>query len=326
MINLITGTPGSGKTAYALKFMLDQLKGSKRKVYVHGIPDLKIPHEKVYCSSKNCDVCSMVDQSLIHPSLLADQWHEYAPDGAVYFFDECQNIYRPRNSASKVPDSVQAFEVHRHRGLDFFLITQAPSLIDSNIRALVSRHIHLKPTWLGRYQYEWPECKASVQSTTDAIKSKYHLDKKVFKLYKSASIHTKQQRKIPFILYILIFTVLSVFGLSYRVYARVSPNLKNESVSQDSLLKQSSTGAEIAPAVAVPVDEKYTYQELMQFSYSADFLDKSRLPTFCYFTSQTSYKCSVSRIIHKRFKSSYCVSDVCYFFIDVKTGLVKESV
>ena len=59
-----------------------------------------------------------------------------APDGSVYFLDEAQNIYRPRSSASKVPESVAAFEVHRHKGLDFFLITQNPRLIDANIRAI----------------------------------------------------------------------------------------------------------------------------------------------------------------------------------------------
>ncbi len=154
MINLITGTPGSGKTSYALKFLLDQIKGSKRKIYVHGIPNLKIPHEQVYCRSKTCDHCSLLDIENMPESLMADQWHKYAPDGSVYFFDEAQNIYRPRSSASKVPDSVAAFEVHRHKGLDFFFITQNPRLIDSNIRALISRHIHLKPTWAGSVSAE----------------------------------------------------------------------------------------------------------------------------------------------------------------------------
>lgn len=232
MINLITGTPGSGKTSYALKFMLDQIKGSKRKLYVHGIPDLKIPHEQVYCSSKTCDYCGSKDLMDVDPSMMADQWHKYAPDGSVYFFDESQNIYRPRSSSSKVPDSVAAFEVHRHRGLDFFFITQNPRLIDSNIRALVSRHIHLKPTWAGRFQYEWAEVKDNVQSTSDAIRSSYKLDKKTFSLYKSASIHTKQKRKIPMAVFTLLFALTAFAYLSYSFYSRKNAQINSSNIAK----------------------------------------------------------------------------------------------
>lgn len=151
----------------------------------------------------------------------ANEWHEYAPQGAVFFFDEAQNIYRPRSSSGKVPENVAAFEVHRHKGLDFFLITQNPSLIDSNLRALVSRHIHLRVNWRGRQQFEWPECKNSVQSTGDAIKSSYTLPKHVFELYQSASLHTKQPRKVPLAFYVIIALVLAFAYFSYSFYSRM---------------------------------------------------------------------------------------------------------
>lgn len=333
MINLITGTPGSGKTSYALQFLLEQLKGSKRKIYVHGIPELKIPHEQVYCSSKTCDICQPILAEFdIDPSLMAENWHLYAPEGAVYFFDEVQNIYRPRASSAKVPDSVASFEVHRHKGLDFFLITQNPKLLDTNIRSLVSRHIHLKPTWVGRFQYEWPECKDSVQSTTDAIKSTYKLDKNTFSLYKSASIHTKQKRKIPTILYFLIVMLIILVFLSQSIYARKLSN--QEQIKADIQL---GSGVVVEPDASgntdttVPLDlsieqkPKYLdYVELAVQSYNG-FVDPVELdPNQCFIYSKKNYKCYVPQHLVARFQQSYCNGSLCFAFIRYQVANDKK--
>ena len=318
MINLITGSPGSGKTSYALKFMLDQLKGSKRKIYVHGIPDLKIPHEQVYCSSKTCDHCGMLDVSKIDPSLMVDRWHEFAPDGSVYFLDEAQNIYRPRSSASKVPESVAAFEVHRHKGLDFFLITQNPRLIDANIRVLVSRHIHLKPTWAGRFQYEWPETKDNVQSTTDAIRSTYKLDKKTFDLYKSASIHTKQKRVIPTALYVILISFLVLGFLSYKVYNRMNPEQPIDIIAKNKVTKTPVAGADAQEDTAMGVymteNIAYTNKQLLLISFKLDY-DEDMLPISCSVYSSKTYKCLIPKSISKRYKQSSCEKDLCFTFL-----------
>ncbi|MDO9104756.1 MAG: zonular occludens toxin domain-containing protein [Methylovulum sp.] len=214
MITLITGVPGSGKTAYALNAMLQHAQENNRPIFVHGIPGLKIAHEPVKCSSQHCDACHTLSDEL----LKADDWHTWAPDGAILFYDETQNVFRPRSSSSKVPDYVAALEVHRHRGLDFYLITQHPNLIDANVRRLVSKHIHLAGTWLRRISYEWGETASNVQSTTTAVKTTYKIPKKVFPLYQSASLHTKLNRKIPPLLYIMA-ALLVIFSLgAYRLY------------------------------------------------------------------------------------------------------------
>lgn len=209
MITLLTGVPGSGKTAYALNLMInDYLKSdSSRPLFVHGIPDLKLPHETVVCSSIGCDCCPNLPQG---DYLKADEWHNWAPDGAVMFYDEVQTIHRPRSSSAKVPEVIAAYEIHRHRGLDFILITQNPNLIDANVKRLVSKHIHLTTNWAHRIQYEWPECQNNVQSVSTAVKSNYSIPKKVFGLYKSASLHTKVKRKTPAIVW--IFAALLIIG------------------------------------------------------------------------------------------------------------------
>ncbi|GAB6140861.1 zonular occludens toxin domain-containing protein [Methylosoma difficile] len=231
MITLITGVPGSGKTAYALSEMLKFVgKDSVRPLYVHGIPDLKLPHEAVVCSSPSCDCCPNLPPS---DYLKADQWHEWAPDGAILFFDEVQTIHRPRSSASKVPEVIAAYEIHRHRGLDFYLITQNPNLMDGNVRRLVSKHIHLTTNWMHRVQYEWPECSANVQSVQHAVKSAYKIPKHVFKLYKSASLHTKIQRKTPALAYIFIALVIFlIFGVKTFLGIALNPNQQTAKQTQ----------------------------------------------------------------------------------------------
>src|SRR4030065_2006623 len=77
--------------------------------------------------------------------------------GALIVYEECQNNFRPRAAGSAVPDCVSALEVHRKQGLDFWMITQRPLQVDSNLRGLCGRHIALHDMALGRFKYEWPE-------------------------------------------------------------------------------------------------------------------------------------------------------------------------
>jgi len=216
MINLLTGVPGSGKTSFSLDFMLQQTAGG-RKLYVHGVPELKIPHIKLTCSSKLCTACIELSDEEKAKAFPADEWNIHCEDNAVIFMDEVQHVFRARGQ-KMTPEAVEAFETHRHRGLDFYLLTQSPKLIDSNIRELVSRHIHLKSNWLHRLQFEWPECKDNVRSTTDAIKSGYKLKKYTFDLYRSATQHTKQKHKIPMAFYILLFLIPTVITAGYFIY------------------------------------------------------------------------------------------------------------
>jgi zona occludens toxin len=224
MINLFTGAGGTGKTCYTISEML-RITGEGRPLFVHGVPDLKIPHETVICTSPNCMVCPQ-DRKEREGVLLAEEWHQWAPDGAVLLFDEVQNVYRARSSSLKPLDSIMAFETHRHRGLDFYLISQAPMLFDPNLRRLVNKHIHLTGSWARRIQYEWPECSSSL-SLTSAIKSSYNLDKKVFGLYKSAVLHTTVKRKIPSAVYATgVLLVALLFGANTvysNLQARTAP-------------------------------------------------------------------------------------------------------
>ncbi|MGN7045978.1 zonular occludens toxin domain-containing protein, partial [Neisseria sp. P0001.S010] len=141
MLYLYTGVPGAGKTLYAVSNLVKRKDFKDRPIFVDGIKDLD--HDKI----------NYFD---IPEGESIQTWLKWAPPGAIIVVDECQRIFRPRPSGSKVPDYVAELETHRHRGLDFILITQHPRLIDVHLRGLIEHHTHLGKTNLGlRRKMEW---------------------------------------------------------------------------------------------------------------------------------------------------------------------------
>lgn len=213
MITLITGIPGSGKTSYVVSELL-KLQG--RPIYADGIPDLAIEHTP-------CPPLHEWTHSQPDPSSASGQKISFAfPPNSVVIIDECQRVYRPRPAGSKVPPEVAAFETHRHEGLDFWLITQNPTLLDANVRKLIGRHVHFRVTWAGRYMHEWTET-ADVESSvarSNAATTRYKLPKQAFNHYKSAVLHTKNKAKIPMVAYVFGAAVIGLGVLSWNFYNR----------------------------------------------------------------------------------------------------------
>lgn len=242
MLTLITGAPGAGKTA-ALVSMLEEL-GKERELWVNGIPDLKIPHRTLEDPSK---------------------WIETVPDGSVIIIDEVQNVWRPAGPGQKIPDHIAALETHRHRGLDFYIITQGPNLVHSNVRALVGRHVHLRDLGvLGRWWYEWPEtadnCRTGWKNAP--IKKRYKLPKKIFGSYKSSSLHVKPVRSFPFILVVLVAALLGVGVMGWLGYKAITGKMAPAPVAKPAATSTASGEGSGAGFVAGgglgggPVDER----------------------------------------------------------------------
>lgn len=236
MITLITGAPGSGKSAALVALLSELSKG--RTIYVNGIPDLTIPHEELEDPTK---------------------WPDVVPDGCIIVIDEVQRIWRPRGPGQKVPADIQALETHRHRGIDFYIITQGPRLVDANIRALTGRHVHLRDVGiLGRYWYEWPECADNCATAWKSapIKKRYRLPKHAFGLYKSASVHIKPIRSVPWMLVVMIAALLVTGFVSWRVYQMISSKLNPEPAAAvvaapGGATVQASDGAQVQPMTAI---------------------------------------------------------------------------
>lgn len=223
MITMITGAPGAGKSALVVKMLLDREgrpgsrgAGSVGPAFVSGIPGLKLDH---------CDLPPAREWTHreIEESTGTSQAKYSFPPGSLLVVDECQRVFRPRSSSSEVPDYVAALETHRHTGIDIWLVTQKPHLVDQNVRALVGRHLHLRKTWLGRQLLEWPEVVQPDSRATRAvaIRKRFKLPKSVFGLYESASLHVKQKHGVPVQAWILLGLVAGACWLGWSSYRRV---------------------------------------------------------------------------------------------------------
>lgn len=141
-IALITGTPGSGKTYFAVSKAVElfplEVNGVARPIYHDGINGLQLPWA-------TCD---------------AREW-EKLPDGSIVIIDEAQRIFPQCPVGSKRPAHYSALNTHRHRGFDFVLTTQRSGLIDSQVRVLCQPHIHItRPFGFRRSNiYQWEEVK-----------------------------------------------------------------------------------------------------------------------------------------------------------------------
>ena len=219
MLTLITGANGAGKTAYVVA-ELDRLMRQKdpRPLVVLGIPDLLVPHDVAPPVAEWTRQVPLPED----PSILGAEFT--FPEGALVVIDESQKIYRQRASGSRVPDYVSAIETHRHRGLDLWFVTQHPQLLDTAVRRLVAKHIHVRAHWAGRELLEWSEY-ADPESASDrarAVVRPFKLPRRAFGLYKSASQHVKVRRRIPMAAWALLVALVVVGVLGWRVYVRMS--------------------------------------------------------------------------------------------------------
>ena len=206
MLNIITGTPGSGKTLFTVNHLSNE---SERPIFYYGIPELKLDW-----------------QELENPA----DWHLEVPDNAIVVIDEVQKIYPTRDFKKSKPAGVEALETHRHRGIDLYFITQHASMLDVHIRRLAGSHRHLNRKFGASYSvmYEGNEVfdPKNFNELKQCKKSVFKFPKKAFEHYKSAEVHTHKFR-LPKYLLIIPFGIMFAAYLGYSVFDRFSKESVN---------------------------------------------------------------------------------------------------
>ena len=316
MITLITGGPGTGKTAWIVNQLVEiQATQKFRSLYIHGIRDLKIPHTVIYCKSELCDLCRSYGE-LPEDVLYVEDWPTWKKTYDLIVVDEFQRVWRA-SSGGKIHESIAMLDTHRHYGIDFWLITQSPKLVHTNVKAMVGRHIHLMAKWSGRTEYEWSECQDNVTSRSGAVTRSYKLPKKVYSLYKSAELHTKQDKRKPMAFYIFILIVpLSIAGITYSVH-RVNERTKPVLVSSSGAGAGATLGAaDSAPNVKSDLDTYLDFKPKIDgVPESApaykDLLKVVSAPTLltC-IKSETKCKCYTAQATIYQTTIEYCTSVV----------------
>jgi zona occludens toxin len=218
MITLITGAPGSGKSLYTVDKLLRKLVGTT----VTGEDDngRTVVYDRVIYSNING---LLLDHQMVDADWL-EHLPEHAKPGMVVVFDEVQRVWPNRPAGSKKSASVEFLETHRHEGIDLIILTQNPQLLDPAVRALVGRHLHMRRvgSFGGAIVYEWDATSNALNFKSAFTKTGYRYSRDAFKLYKSAKLHTKQTRSIPFVFYFIVVGLIGAVFAWPEIMARIT--------------------------------------------------------------------------------------------------------
>lgn len=153
---------------------------------------------------------------------LVIDWRK-CPDGSILAIDEVQLVPPYNDNKNKNDDIVQELTIHRHRGFDFWFITQSPSYLHPTIKELISCHLHItRPYWRTPKVYQYGSLRQYPNTLINKLncESKFSFKPKdsIFKLYKSTSIDTSKKRTpaglYVFGFFILVAISIFLYGLS----------------------------------------------------------------------------------------------------------------
>jgi zona occludens toxin len=268
VVTLVTGLQGNGKTLFTIDAVKQLAEKEGRAVFYHGITELALPWT---------------------PLEKPEDWPD-VPSGAIVLLDEAQKAYRLRANGATVPRHVSELETLRHRGISLWLITQHPMLIDNNARRLCGRHLHLVRKFGAQASvlHEWNAVRENCDKPAgrkDSIRKTFKFPKAVFKLYKSAEVHTVK-RKIPAkVLAIGPLLLAAVAFLGYvgyrKVYMPMHGEAENTQVATGGKPGQIAYGTEGAqrakPLTTAEYIQSYT-PRLAGLDYTAPVYDELTKP------------------------------------------------
>lgn len=219
MLILITGKPGSFKTAKCASLAIEYLKAGRR-VFTN-IDEFN--YEGVEKLPDN------------------DDWTN-TPIGSVVIYDEAQQFeflqYKGREKLSS-DHRVKEFEVHRHTGHDIILITQSPSFLHNHVLSLVGEHYHLHRAYGRSYAdvFLWRYTAHSPDSTGAKNKAESHTkfkpDAKIFDKYKSTEVDTHKLKIPPLYFKLGGFLAAVLLLIGYMVLGSDNPFLSASKIKEN---------------------------------------------------------------------------------------------
>lgn len=268
MIFLLTGANGGGKSLYSVKLIRDQLKVNKDPnalqyddwieqyeldeddYLVPLVPNPKPLIRPIFSNIPGLNFDS--DQVFTLPAA-KDGMYDWSsfPFGSLIFDDECHRRIPATGKPGEHGDErVDKLDMHRHRGLDFYFITQFPNKLHHVVRNLVARHYHLQNIAGSQnaslFTWQYPEPNPNgYNERQSADKTVFHYDKSLFKHYKSSSLHTRKL-SVPKKMWFLV-AIFAFFG--FRFVSSLASNggeiLHSDQSTSNIVLSEERAAAEV---------------------------------------------------------------------------------
>lgn len=266
MFTLITGLPGSSKSANCLELVEKERirpDGTKRSVYYWGIPELKLDWIPLHrADSSPEEARSQFDLGVKKLCELGGESHAYGwhevPADSIVVIDECHFVFPPLTQKQRAtpPAHYGPLAVHRHSGFDLYCMTQHPSLMAIEARRQVQRHWHLERPFGLDYsnRLAWEKCESpddrAARNRADV--QRLGLGKSMWGKYRSAEVHTVKKRLPWRKLSVAIGSLLLVVALFVFAFFKLGKH-KGEDVASD-----------VAPdaAPAARVSRQWTAEDL----------------------------------------------------------------
>jgi zona occludens toxin len=255
MITVITGAPGAGKTSHVVEKMLMPMaaKDWKESAVTAEGESVEVVR-KLYTNIKGL----LLEHELIGDEELAS-WPKWVKPGDFIVYDEVQKPWPLTGANVKQPECITELETHRHYGIDMILLTQHPMLVNSAIARLAGQHLHVRKLGNSRFAtvYEWDGVSRTLLYKNAFAKRPWRRGKAVEKVYRSSSLHTKQKRAVPTVLFGLLFAIGLLAYLGPVVTSRISERVSGQSAvktaaSAPAKPSPGSRGASSAPVPALP--------------------------------------------------------------------------
>ena len=219
MIYLVTGTPGTGKTAMVVDMILNNVDG----LFKMTIEDGTVVDRPLYfCHIDGLDAKKFKAHELSEEEIQSAPLDQIMPQGGVLIVDEADYTYPVRPPSQAVPPYIKTLKELRHHGFTLILMVQHPTMIDRYIRQLVGKHIHLERKVIGTKRYEFFRCEESLNAAafTSVVGSPYRPPKEAFKYYKSASQHIKFKKKLHPVFIMIPIGIAFMFYLGVPLFSK----------------------------------------------------------------------------------------------------------
>ena len=221
MIYKIYGDTGAGKTSYTMFHVKQNIKGKEfyTNIEVKPCSDLK-SHR--FTTEEFTQFLLTIPADVVNSE---EKFKEYLRDegiyNRIYAFDEIQFILSQKETARRF---YLLLTIQRHLNLDIYIITQALSVIPSNIKALGKDVKVIKNSLVGIVTKRAITFQTGEAGKLSGMKQRIIIPKGIYQCYHSHKSESKSHWKL--LLYVFGAIFFFAFGI-YRAFSATSLYQKN---------------------------------------------------------------------------------------------------